>query len=101
MTVGWGWGRTGCRRGSNRIVGNRVENPARARCCDGGALYTLGPQPNSVMERNHVVSHGPDVSALTTPTGPQIPIAVGERGAGAGKRSLDRKKKNTVSVFRV
>ena len=44
LTMGWGWGRTGCRRGSNRIVGNHVVNPTRVRCCDGGALYTLGPQ---------------------------------------------------------
>merc|ERR1712087_446194 len=25
MTVGWGWGRTGCGRGDNHIIGNYVE----------------------------------------------------------------------------
>lgn len=58
MTIGWGWGRTGCRRGNNHIVANRIENPLQARCCDGGEVYTLGPQPGSTIERNHLVNHG-------------------------------------------
>ena len=33
--AGWGWGRTGCRRGDNHVVANRIENPLRKRCCDG------------------------------------------------------------------
>lgn len=59
MTVGWGWGRTGCGRGDNHIVGNRIENANMARCCDGGEVYTLGPQPGSTVERNYLVNHVP------------------------------------------
>ena len=54
MTIGWGWGREGCGRGNNQIVANLVENPQRERCCDGGLVYTLGPQPGSSIERNHL-----------------------------------------------
>lgn len=82
LTVGWGWGRTGCRRGSNRIVGNHVVNPARVRCCDGGALYTLGPQPNSVIELNHVESHGPNISQMTNPGGTRPNAIYHDNGSG-------------------
>ena len=58
MTVGWGWGRTACGRGNNHVLANKIVNPLRARCCDGGEVYTLGPQPGSSIERNHLVNHG-------------------------------------------
>eukprot|EP00039_Didymoeca_costata_P020924 m.342867 g.342867 ORF g.342867 m.342867 type:complete len:745 (+) comp21934_c0_seq1:76-2310(+) len=54
MTVGWGWGREGCGRGGNVVTGNIIENAMRARCCDGGLLYTLGPQPGSSITRNYL-----------------------------------------------
>ena len=28
-----------------------------ARCCDGGQVYTLGPQPDSRIERNHLMNY--------------------------------------------
>ena len=56
MTIGWGWGRTACGRGNNHIIANKVMNPNRQRCCDGGEVYTLGPQPNSSVERNHLAN---------------------------------------------
>ena len=54
MTVGWGWGRTASRHGGNNIVGNRVLGVQTQRCCDGGGLYTLGPQPGSQLNANYV-----------------------------------------------
>ena len=39
-------------------MANKIVNPLRARCCDGGAIYTLGPQPSSTIERNHLINHG-------------------------------------------
>jgi hypothetical protein len=36
MTIGWGWGREGSGRGDNHVLNNLIENPQRARCCDGG-----------------------------------------------------------------
>lgn len=58
MTIGWGWGRTACGRGNNHVRANKIVNPLRTRCCDGGEVYTLGPQPGSTIERNHLVNHG-------------------------------------------
>ena len=52
-----GWGRTGCGRGNNSVVANRIANSNLARCCDGGQVYTLGPQPNSRIERNHLMNY--------------------------------------------
>ena len=37
MTIGWGWGRTGSGRGSNKIVANLIERPTTVRCCDGAS----------------------------------------------------------------
>ena len=55
MTIGWGWGRTGSGRGNNTIRANRIERPTTVRCCDGGGIYTLGPQPGSTVSRNHIL----------------------------------------------
>lgn len=54
LTLGWGWGREDSRTGGNRVIGNRVEGAQTARCCDGGGLYTLGPQPNSEITANYL-----------------------------------------------
>jgi hypothetical protein len=79
IALGWGWGREGKKknkrarthaagrlagrlicchagsgRGGNQIVGNRIVSIGRARCCDLGAIYTLGPQPHSVIRANHI-----------------------------------------------
>lgn len=63
-------------------MANTIENPLRKRCCDGGALYTLGPQPNSVIERNHIVNHGPNVSAITNPGGERPNALYHDNGSG-------------------
>jgi hypothetical protein len=55
MNVGWGWGREGAGRGNIQIIANRIENPTQKRCCDGGAVYTLGPQPGSSIRENYIV----------------------------------------------
>ena len=53
-----GWGRTGCGRGNNSVVANRIINSNRARCCDGGQVGTAADefstctghhQPNPAM----------------------------------------------------
>jgi hypothetical protein len=54
MTIGWGWGRTAARHGGNVIAGNRVAGAQTQRCCDGGGIYTLGPQPGSALTANYV-----------------------------------------------
>ena len=54
MTIGWGWGREASRRGGNRIVGNKILGSQLGRCCDGGGIYTLGPQPGSVIAGNYI-----------------------------------------------
>ena len=52
-----GWGRTACRRGNNKVVANKIVNSNLALCCDGGMVYTLGPQPGSTVERNHLINY--------------------------------------------
>ena len=42
----------------NHIVGNRIERTVTRRCCDGGAIYTLGPQPGSTISRNYLLQPG-------------------------------------------
>lgn len=54
FTVGWGWGREASRRGGNSIVANRILGSQVGRCCDGGGIYTLGPQPGSVITGNYI-----------------------------------------------
>lgn len=54
MTIGWGWGREASRHGGNKVVGNKVLGAQTARCCDGGGLYTLGPQPGSLLAYNYL-----------------------------------------------
>ena len=55
IAIGWGWGREAARgRGGNRVIANRIETPLQVRCCDGGAIYTLGPQPGSIIQGNYI-----------------------------------------------
>ena len=42
----------------------------------------MGPQPNSVMERNHVVSHGPNISDITNPGGTHPNAIYHDNGSG-------------------
>lgn len=54
FTLGWGWGREASRRGNNHITGNRILGSQLGRCCDGGGIYTLGPQPASSITNNYI-----------------------------------------------
>ena len=64
ISIGWGWGHEQGRRGNNHIIGNHIErvlqgglvgaNDPSGRCCDGGGIYSLGPQPGSSIERNYI-----------------------------------------------
>jgi hypothetical protein len=62
MTIGWGWGREGSGRGDNHIVANKIEHVQTKRCCDGGGIYTLGPQPGSTLTRNYIHQGNPGSS---------------------------------------
>eukprot|EP01051_Picozoa_sp_SAG22_P017765 SAG22_NODE_2818_length_2181_cov_1.579731_2_plen_341_part_01 len=79
IDLGWGWGATGCRRGDNHVIANRLENPDRQRCCDGGQVYTLGPQPGSSIERNLLIRHDNIPDELGA--GPLPPNAICKHGA--------------------
>jgi len=52
ISLGWGWGTDSYARG-NVLVGNRLTDVV-TELQDGGAIYTLSPQPGSVVERNVV-----------------------------------------------
>lgn len=52
------------------MIANILENPGRRRCCDGGAMYTLGPQPGSTIERNVLVNDLPVPHELGTGASP-------------------------------
>ena len=59
LTLGWGWGREGSRRGENRVQANHFRGFCRVMGvafggCDGGAVYTLGPQPGSTIVNNFI-----------------------------------------------
>lgn len=52
ISVGWNWGyqETPCR--ANVIEFNRVERVGQGRLSDMGGVYTLGPQPGTVIRNN-------------------------------------------------
>ena len=50
ISVGWGWGAVSYAR-DNHVIANRIHNYKRL-LNDGGCIYTLSPQPGSVIERN-------------------------------------------------
>jgi hypothetical protein len=61
ISVGWNWGyqETPCR--ANVIENNRVEQVGQGRLSDMGGIYTLGPQPGTVIRNNlfrNIVSYG-------------------------------------------
>ena len=55
ITLGWGWGHDYYNNGShnNTISYNRINNYMVA-ARDGGGIYTLGAQPDSVIEGNYI-----------------------------------------------
>ena len=59
ISVGWGWNQPEAQEpwlGENRISGNRIVDVLRVaeRQYDGGAIYTQGPQPGTVISDNHI-----------------------------------------------
>lgn len=75
MSIGWGWGEedagggayeavpyrysTPTPAGDNRIEFNHIHHVMLKRN-DGGGIYTLGNQPGSIIQGNHIHDNGPD-----------------------------------------
>ena len=59
ITLGWGWGHDYYNNGShnNTISYNRIDNYLMA-ARDGGGIYTLGAQPDSIIEGNYISNQG-------------------------------------------
>ncbi|CAN5175750.1 hypothetical protein BH11ACT3_BH11ACT3_02030 [soil metagenome] len=60
ISVGWGWGSLDTKPSidtDNHIVGNLIQT-FKTRRSDGGAIYTLGPQPNGLISGNYVQNDG-------------------------------------------
>lgn len=75
ISVGWGWGETDAGGGAyvdpwtyqtptpcggNRVVANHIHHAMLERT-DGGAIYTLGNQPGTVLRGNYIHDNGPGV----------------------------------------
>lgn len=52
ISIGWGWGKKSYMR-ANRVINNRVVN-YMLKLKDGGGIYTLSDQPDSVVEGNFI-----------------------------------------------
>lgn len=59
ITLGWGWGYDYQNNGShnNTISYNRIDSYLMG-ARDGGGIYTLGAQPDSVIEGNYITNQG-------------------------------------------
>jgi hypothetical protein len=53
ISLGWIWNDSPSPAGENVIRGNRIEFVMQT-LSDGGGIYTLGRQPESVIEENHI-----------------------------------------------
>lgn len=54
ISCGWGWGATECgRAGSNRVCHNYIEN-VMSTLSDGGGIYFLGKQNDTVITENYI-----------------------------------------------
>ncbi len=75
ISVGWGWGETDAGGvahanpwtyetptpcGGNRVLANHIHHVMLNRT-DGGAIYTLGNQPGTVLRGNYIHDNGPGV----------------------------------------
>ncbi|BAV33387.1 f5/8 type C domain protein [Sulfuricaulis limicola] len=64
ISVGWGWGESDPSVAmNNQIINNRVHQ-AMQRQQDGGMIYTLSAQPNSVIWGNHLLAQTFDYAAI-------------------------------------
>ncbi len=70
ITVGWGWSRHECwnctNAGNNTIAFNRVHD-YKQTLNDGGGIYMLGPQNNSLIFENYVFDQGTASSGALYP----------------------------------
>ena len=57
ITIGWGWGREASLRGNNKVNANKIVDILSDRCCDGGAIYTIGPQVGSEIKNNYILQN--------------------------------------------
>lgn len=57
ISVGWGWRihPDFVENRENKIIGNRIVDVTEV-AQDGGGIYTLGPQPDSVIEKNYIAN---------------------------------------------
>ena len=52
MSIGWNWDYTPNRTHHNRIEYNHIHHVVRGVLSDAGGIYTLGPQPGTVIRNN-------------------------------------------------
>eukprot|EP01060_Flectonema_neradi_P005271 TRINITY_DN1349_c7_g1_i1.p1 TRINITY_DN1349_c7_g1~~TRINITY_DN1349_c7_g1_i1.p1 ORF type:complete len:603 (+),score=133.05 TRINITY_DN1349_c7_g1_i1:64-1809(+) len=56
VSLGWGWARVQHSYAANNTISYNNVTQFKRQMGDGGALYVLGPQPNSQMKGNYVSS---------------------------------------------
>lgn len=54
ISVGWSWGYQPNAAHDNKIVGNRISLIGQGVLSDMGGIYTLGPQPGSLIKGNRI-----------------------------------------------
>ncbi|MBV6457430.1 MAG: hypothetical protein HONBIEJF_00539 [Fimbriimonadaceae bacterium] len=54
ISVGWSWGYQANGAHHNTILGNRIGHIGQGVLSDMGGIYTLGPQPGTVIQRNQI-----------------------------------------------
>jgi hypothetical protein len=56
ISLSWGWGAASF-AGNNHIANNHIHHIMCGELLDGGAIYTLGPQPGSTCHGNYLHNH--------------------------------------------